>query len=243
MRTIKLTLEYDGSEFSGWQFQPDRRTVQGEVEKALGSLTREAIRVVGAGRTDAGVHALGQVASFRTDSSLTLSVFEKGLNGLLPRDVRVLRAEEMDGPFDARRDAVGRTYRYVLSRRGKAVGRQYTWCPGVRFSVERMEEAAGWLVGERVFASFSKDDGEGGDFLSRVFRVVWETTDEEVRFEIAAERFFHNMVRIIVGTLLEVGRGKMSPERFREIMDAGDRRLAGPTVPPQGLFLVRVDYG
>lgn len=242
LRTIRLTVEYDGTEFSGWQVQPDCRTVQGEIERALKTLTREEVRVVGSGRTDAGVHALGQVVSFQSRSVLPLSTLEKGLNGLLPSDVRIIRAETPEEPFDARRDAVSRTYRYVLTKRPKAVGRQYAWYPRMVFSVGTMEQAAECLLGEHDFTSFCKSNGESENFPSRVTRVSWNEREDEICFEITALRFFHNMVRIIVGTLLEVGRGRISIEEFRDILEAKDRKRAGPTVPPQGLFLVRVDF-
>ena len=242
IRFIKLTLEYDGSDFSGWQLQPDCRTVQREIENALKALIHEEVRVVGAGRTDAGVHALGQVVSFPTQNMLPLSAFEKGLNVLLPEDVRVIRTEEMDQPFDARRHAVRRTYRYVIAKHRRVVGRQYAWYPRMVVSLEPMKRAAEHLLGVHDFTSFCKSNGNTDNFLSRVTDVRWDETDEELRFEITAVRFLRHMVRIIVGTLLEVGCGKISPEEIREIIEARDRSRAGPTVPSRGLFLVRVDY-
>jgi len=239
---IKLTVEYDGTEFSGWQIQPNRRTVQGEIENSLKTLTQEKVRVVGSGRTDAGVHALGQVVSFRCRSGLPLPTFEKGLNGLLPEDIRIVRAEELGSSFNARRDAVSRTYRYLLSKRPRAVDRQYVWYPRMTFSVGPMEQASKYLLGAHDFAAFCKSNGEDKDFTSRVFSVDWNEDDDEICFEITAMRFFHNMVRVIVGTLLEVGRGRTTPEGFREILESRDRRQAGPTVPPHGLYLARVDF-
>lgn len=242
IRFIKLTLEYDGSDFSGWQLQPNCRTVQREIEIALKALIHEDVRVVGAGRTDAGVHALGQVVSFRTQNLLSLSAFERGLNVFLPEDVRVVRTEEMDRPFDARRHAVGRTYRYVISKQHRVVGRQYAWYPRMVVSLEPMRRAAEYLLGEHDFTSFCKSNSSSDNVVSRVSDVRWDETDEDLRFEITAVRFFRHMVRIIVGTLLEVGCGKISPEEIKEIIGARDRSRAGPTVPSRGLFLVRVDY-
>lgn len=242
MRTFKLTLEYDGTDFSGWQVQPNQRTIQGEIEKALRFLTQKDIRIIGSGRTDAGVHALGQVISFRSNSELQLSAFKNGLNAYLPVDVRVIRVEEAGDCFNARKDAVSRTYHYVLYKRKRAVMRRYGWYPGMDFSVDPMKQASEFLLGEHSFISFCKLNGQTGDLISRVLNLRWNLTEEEIIFEITANRFFHNMVRIIVGTLLDVGFRKISPEELSNIIEGRDRELAGPTVPPQGLFLVRVDY-
>ena len=242
LKTIKLVLEYDGTPFSGWQVQPEQRTVQEEVERALEKITKENIRIVGAGRTDAGVHALGQTASFKTEKDLPLSAYEKGLNSFLPREIRILSAEEMHSGFDARRDAVSRTYRYVISKVERAIGHQYAWFPNFDFNTRPMIQASKYLKGEHSFRSFCKGNEEGEDCISKVFRVQWEETNREIRFEITAIRFFHNMIRIVVGTLMEVGRGKMNPREFRTILRGQDRTQAGPTVPPHGLFLVSVVY-
>ena len=242
LRTIKIILEYDGSQFSGWQVQPNRRTVQDEVQQALKALINEEISVTGSGRTDAGVHALGQVASFRTKSELPISVFKSGLNKYLPVDVRIIEAEEASDRFDARRNAVKRTYRYHIAKRSRVLCRQYTWHPFFEFDVDTMKQASKCLVGLHDFSSFCKKNGEIDSYTSRVLNIEWKNTDDEIRFEIAATHFYHNMVRIIVGTLLEVGRGKMTPEEFQRILEAGDRSQAGPTVPPHGLVLVKVEY-
>ena len=242
MRMIKLTLEYDGSNFSGWQIQPNCRTVQGEIEKALRSLVDDDVSLIGSGRTDAGVHALGQVASFRTQSEIPLSAFMGGLNGFLPEDVKVIQADEAGELFHARRDAVRRTYRYAICRKFRVLGRQYGWYPRVRFAINPMKKAAACLMGEHDFTSFCKANGENKSFVSRVLNVKWDISEDEIRFEITATHFFHNMIRIIIGTLLEVGQDKMSIEKFRQILEARDRSQAGPTAPPHGLVLVKVDY-
>jgi len=242
MRTIKLTIEYDGTHFSGWQIQPNQRTVQGVIEKALAKLTKEKIKVVGAGRTDAGVHALGQVASFRCQKGLPMKAFINGINFFLPEDVKIIHAEEAHPSFNARRDAVQRTYRYVVSKRPRVVGRYYSWYSKMTFSLEPMKKASHYLVGGHDFTSFSKSDSETNDYSSHVLDIHWIESDEEVWFEITALRFFHNMVRIIMGSLLEVGYGRISPEQFHRILMARDRKVAGPTLPPQGLFLVSVGF-
>ncbi len=241
-RLFKLVIEYDGSNFAGWQVQPNQRTVQGEIEKALKILTQKEIRITGSGRTDAGVHALGQVASFQINSSLSLNQMKKGLNGLLPEDILIIDINELTEPFDARRNAVSRTYRYIIAKKSRAINRQYVWIPRIKFSVESMQEASQYLVGEHDFTSFCKTNGQTDDFISCVSDVNWKTVDDEIHFEITANRFFHHMVRIIVGTLVEVGRGKISPDMFQKILESKDRTCAGPTAPPQGLFLDHVEY-
>ena len=241
-RYFILVIEYDGSEFSGWQVQPGYRTVQGEIESALRNLMQEQIRINGAGRTDAGVHALGQVANFHSMSSLYPSQIQKGLNGIMPEDIRILDVKECDRTFNARSKATGRTYRYILSRRLHSIGRQYSWYPRTNFSVTLMETASKYLIGEQDFTSFCKGTGYNGSCISCVKEIKWEKEDENVLFNITAIRFFHNMIRVIIGTLIEVGRGKISPDEFLKILKAKDRRLAGPTAPPQGLFLVKVHF-
>jgi tRNA pseudouridine38-40 synthase len=241
-RCFKLVLEYDGSDFAGWQVQSNARTVQGELESALKILTREEIRVTGAGRTDAGVHALGQVASFFSACRFGPAELRRALNANLPRDLRVREASNPEAAFDARRYARKRTYRYVLSRSEPAVGRQYVYCPRRRFDVEPMIRASECLMGFHRWDAFCRRDPDEERYESEVHGIRWEEEGDRVVFEITAVRFFHNMVRILVGTLLEVGRGLRTAEQFREILEKRDRTLAGPTAPPRGLFLVRVDY-
>lgn len=241
-RTIKLILEYDGTDFAGWQVQPNQRTVQDEIEKALKQLTQEDIRITGSGRTDAGVHALGQVVSFQMRKSLSLNRLRNGLNGFLPEDIRIVDVSEIPESFSARRNATSRSYRYVLSRKRRAIKRKYVWYPQMKFSIEPMRQASACLIGEHDFTSFCKANGQTDRFVSCVSDVHWKHVDDEIHFEITAERFYHHMVRSIVGTLLEVGRGKISPEHFQDILEAKDRTRAGPTAPPHGLFLVQVTY-
>ena len=242
MRNLKLTIEYDGTDFCGWQYQPDDRTVQGEIEAALRQLTGTPHRLLGAGRTDAGVHATGQVASFKTETDWTPQAFHKGLNATLPRDVRILDVQEMDLAFNPRYDATRRVYRYRLARRPLAVGRRYAWAPRLPFDLEPMKVAARGLVGEHDFRAFAKTGDKYGRFDSVVYDVRWFEDDPLIVFEIEAIRYFHNMIRIIMGTLMEVGRGRMAPEDFKHILDTGDRGRAGETAPPHGLCLHRVIY-
>jgi len=242
VRNIKLTLEYDGTGFCGWQFQPDQRSVQGEVENALQQLTQSSIRTTAAGRTDAGVHALGQVINFHTSSTLAPDVFIRGGNALLPPDVRVLEADEVDAAFSARYSAVGRSYRYVISTRPRAVGRHYSWHLPLQLDGAAMQQAVANLRGEIDFESFCQAGSGLDHFRCTVFQAAWRQKDLDLIFEISANRFVHNMVRILVGTCIEIGRGALPVHAIGDILAARDRCAAGRTAPAQGLFLVQVEY-
>lgn len=242
MRNIKLILEYDGTDFCGWQVQPDKRTVQGVLQDATRDLFQEPLKIIAAGRTDAGVHALAQVANFETASDLALNSISRGLNTYLPPDVRVVRTEEVENGFNSRFDAVRRTYRYVISKRQRAVERQYAWFCKYKLDLARLNEASQFLSGSHVFEAFSKINEDENHYLCDVESASWEESDQDLVFVITANRFLHKMVRIIVGTLVDAGRGKLLPGDIRKILDSGDRKKAGFAAPPQGLFLVRVDY-
>ena len=245
MRNIRLTLSYDGTDFSGWQYQPDARTVQGAVEEALGVILAGPVRIGGAGRTDAGVHALGQTAGFRTDSRIPCPALCRGLNALLAPDVRVLCADEVPDSFDVRRSAILRVYRYLIytgSVMSPFMGR-YAWHIPAPLSAEAMNRAGSQLVGTHDFASFASSPDETTSTVRQIVSFhVDETGGGVITIEIAANAFLRHMVRSIVGTIVDVGRGKMSVERFGEIIRARDRARAGVTAPPQGLFLVEVRY-
>lgn len=237
-----MTLEYDGSDFCGWQLQPAQRSVQGELERALARLTGESIRVTAAGRTDAGVHALGQVVNFHTASTLPAATFVRGTNALLPADVRVRDAGEAAAGFSARYDACARAYRYRIALRPRAIGRQYAWYVPWRLDLAAMQEAAGCLVGEHDFVSFCQAGAGLDHYRCQVHEARWQEGGEELAFDICANRFVHNMVRIIVGTCIEAGRGALAPAALTAILAARDRRAAGRTAPAHGLYLLRVDY-
>lgn len=242
MRNVKLTLEYDGTDFCGWQWQPKGRTVQGTLLSSLKKLLQESPTVIASGRTDAGVHALGQVVNFKTENNLSLSSIRLGLNSFLPSDISILEAEEVDEEFDARRDAVKRKYQYVISRRRRAVGRQYSWHCKYELDLNEIKKATEYLIGEHAFTAFAKVNEEEPHYLCNVENALWKETENKIVFEICANRFLHNMVRIIVGTMVEVGRGKLAPVQIKNILQSRDRDRAGFTAPPQGLFLVKVYY-
>jgi len=242
MRNIKLVIEYDGTDFIGWQQQLEGRTIQGELIAALQNLLQESPVIYGAGRTDAGVHALEQVANFKTESALAGSSIKNGLNFYLPRDIHVIAAEDVDHDFHARFSAKSREYRYCIARRMKAIGRQYAWFCKYNLDLGKIKQASEYLVGEHMFSAFSKQNEEEKHYLSDVKQIEWRENGEEIIMQICANRFLHNMVRIIVGTMVQVGRGKLQPTDIRNILKSGKREDAGFTVPPYGLFLCKINY-
>lgn len=240
MRSWKLVVEYDGTDFAGWQVQPTERTVQGELKRALETVLRHPVRVTGAGRTDAGVHALGQVASL--ESSRDVAAAQGSLNGVLPRDLVVRRITPAPDGFHARYHAVRRHYRYRLHRGATAIHRRTSWSVTGRLDVEAMREAAAHCVGCRDFASLASGLEAEDTTDCHVEKVELREDGPFVNVEVAADRFLRKMVRTLVGTLLEVGWGKQPPEWIPGMLEARDRSLAGPVIPPRGLFLVAVDY-
>jgi len=241
-RMIKMIVEYDGTDFYGWQVQPDLRTVQGEIEKALSALTQQSIRITGSGRTDTGVHAFGQVFNFVYDGKLGIDRLKKGLNAILSKDIRIHHAEVVLENFDARRNAVSRMYRYVITKTERAIGRQYAWYPSFDYQFNKMRLASQYLLGEHEWSAFAKPRADSEPLTSTVFDVQWHDRDTDYYFEIIASRFFHSMIRLIIGTLMDVGRGVITPERFKSILDSGDLNQAGAKAPACGLYLIRVEY-
>lgn len=246
MRTLGFIFEYEGTNFSGWQIQPGERTVHGEIRLALQAMLRpdETPIVHCSGRTDAGVHARYQVAHFHTDSSLSLEKIRGGLTHFLPRDIALLGVSEMAETFHARHDSLAKTYHYrILNRRQRsALDRLRTWYFPLPLDVERMEEAAAHLVGRHDFLSFQGRRGEAKETVRTVFAVGFERMGDELIFRISGDGFLKQMVRNVVGTLVEVGQGRRKPEDMAEIIAACDRRVAGQTAPPEGLYLERVYY-
>jgi len=236
----KLVLEYDGTDFAGWQVQPRERTVQGELKRALEVVLREEVRVTGAGRTDAGVHALGQVASVTCAGDVPAAL--RSVNAVLPDDVVVREASAAAESFDARRSALRRHYRYVLHRGPTALERRFCLALDRFPDPARMNEGAAWLVGRRDFGSFASgvEPGEGTECV--VERAAVRKRGDFLDFEVTANRFLRKMVRTMMGTLLEVGWGQRPPAWIDDVVASRDRRAAGPVVPPTGLFLVAVDY-
>jgi len=242
MRTIKLILEYDGTDFVGWQHQENGRSIQETVETGLAQVLQTKIRVVGAGRTDSGVHARGQVASFKTESSVHCDALLRSLNGVLPNDVVILQAEDALEDFNARYGAKARHYRYVISTKPTALRRRFSWSLGYKLDVELMNGVARSITGELDFTSFCKADSEVEHHRCRIVEAYWMKKDSMLLFDITADRFLHGMVRALVGTMVEIGRGYRPVDQFVEILNGKDRRLAGMAAPPLGLFLMDVTY-
>jgi tRNA pseudouridine38-40 synthase len=245
MRNIKLTIEYDGKNYLGWQVQPKGATVQGLIEEQLKRLTGETVHLTGSGRTDAGVHAMGQVAHFKTQRPMDCSTIQRALNGLLPADIVILKVEEVDQDFHARRNCRSKVYEYrILNRSLRSVfHREHTWHIPQKLDFEEMKKATQALVGEHDFSSFRSVGSPTRTAVRKVIRAEWKRSREGLlTFEIEASGFLKQMVRAIVGTLVEVGRGKLGPEDVQRILEFKDRRKAGPTAPAQGLFLMKVKY-
>lgn len=244
MATFKLTIEYDGTAYAGWQRQPQQPTVQAAIEAAIERVARASIAVIGAGRTDAGVHALGQVASFRTDKGLEPEEWKRALNGLLPPDICVLAAERVADDFHARYSARGKLYEYrILNRRERsALERRRAWHVRKLLEIEPMREAAGLLAGRHDFSAFQSSPTDTENPICDLRRLEIRPEPPFIRTEVGADRFLRQMVRAIVGTLVEVGLGKRPPQSLKDILEARDRRAAGVTAPAHGLYLVRVEY-
>jgi len=243
---IRLTLEYDGTRYHGWQRQKNALSIQEVIEQALARITGEAVRLIGSGRTDAGVHALGQVANFVTQSSVPLRAFLYGLNSLLPMDIAVLRAEEVPLNFHARYGALSKTYEYRILTRlvPSPLNRLHAWWISHTLDVAAMQQAAQFLPGEHDFLAFRAAGSRPGQAVRQVREAVWHCLPGDwLNFTITANGFLRGMVRSLVGTMVEIGKGKYPPDYLGEVLEQRDRRLAGPTAPPQGLFLVRVEYG
>ncbi len=249
MRTLKLTLAYDGTAYAGWQSQSNQRTLQDTFEAALAQVTGEAVRVVASGRTDAGVHALGQVVSFSTASALAPDAVQKALNAVLPEDMAVLAVAEAPKGFHAIHDAVRKRYRYVVHDGPvrEVFRRRFAWHVRRRLDAEAMHRAAQALAGTHDFRSFESAWPQRNSSVRTIFEIgvvrgVGGTEEDFVVLEVEADGFLYNMVRAIVGTLVEVGRGVRSETWPCEVLAALDRSAAGMTAPPEGLCLVRVDY-
>ncbi len=246
MRRVRLCLEYDGTNFAGFQKQTGtgQRTVQGVLEEALARLTGEGIKVVGAGRTDKGVHALGQVVHFDTCSTIPVERFPAALNGILPPDLVVLSAAQADPSFHARYGAVGKRYSYLIlnSRRPTALWRSCCYQYPYSLDLAAMRQAVRFFHGEHDFRGFSATGSSAQSTVRRIFSFDIAEQGDWICFSVTADGFLYKMVRLMVGTLLEVGRGKMRPQQVKEILDRGERGKGGPALPPQGLYLVRVYY-
>lgn len=242
---VRLVVEYDGTDFCGWQIQPNGRTVQEELEKALKSLTGENVGVVGSGRTDSGVHALGQVAHFDvTSDAIPPERYATALNGLLPPDVKAISSEAVDCGFHARFSAKRKTYEYHLyeSEFTRPLKDRYAARVIGKLDDRAMNSACGYLVGRHDFKCFLASNSQVKDTVREIYLAEVTRRDGEVVFSVCGNGFLYNMVRIIVGTLIKIGCGELAPESMRDVVESGDRKLSGKTMPPNGLILKSVEY-
>jgi len=251
MRNLKIVLAYDGSDFSGWQVQPDAATIQGTLASAIGRVTDEKVLPQGSGRTDAGVHALAQVATFATESSIPAQNLVKALNDVLPSSVRVLEAAEAPLDFHARKSAKAKTYRYRIYREPVCPPflARYVWHYPFPLNEDAMRQAAQFVVGEHDFTSFAAVDSERGredetishvhSNVRQVFASTWDRAAEELVYTVRGSGFLHHMVRNLVGTFVLVGKGTLKSDDITSILAARNRSAAGATAPASGLYLAR----
>lgn len=245
MRNFRIVLEYDGTHYCGWQRQKNGVSIQQILEERIGLITGEKVTVVGSGRTDAGVHALNQVASFRSNTRLPAEILYRGVNGLLPQDIVVKELEEVDAHFHAQHDARGKIYVYRIcnKRLRPALGRNYFWFIHHPLDLSLMEQAARHLIGRHDFSSFCATGSHVVDRTRTVTRIeIGQGDDGLLEITLEAQGFLRYMVRNIVGTLVEIGLGKRKPSEMKEIIKSCDRNIAGVTAPARGLYLKEVKY-
>lgn len=250
MRNVKVVLAYDGTEFFGWQVQPTCVTVQGTLASVLGRITGEKVMPQGSGRSDAGVHALAQVATFTTESPMPVANFVKALNDILPSSIRVLEASEAPPEFHARTSARAKTYRYRMYRNAICPPflARYVWDYPYPLDEAAMQKAAAVVVGEHDFTSFAAVDPEPDrdeektSNVRRIFDSSWQRTGDELVYTVRGSGFLHHMVRNLVGTFVLVGKRTLAPHDITRILEARNRSAAGATVPAGGLYLVQVEY-
>lgn len=250
MRNLKVTLSYDGAEFSGWQVQPNAITVQGTMASAIGRITGEKVLPQGSGRTDAGVHALAQVMTFVTESSVPTGNFLKAMNDILPASVRVLEVMDAPAEFHARHSARAKTYRYRIYRDAICPPflARYVWHYPYPLAEEEMARAAALLLGEHDFTSFAAVDPERGrehaevTNVRTIFASSWQRAGDELTYSVRGSGFLHHMVRNLVGTFILVGKGTLQVADVTRILEAKNRSAAGATAPASGLYLVGVEY-
>lgn len=244
MKRIKLTVSYDGTNYCGWQVQPNGITVEEVLNKVLRKLMGEEITIIGASRTDSGVHALGNVAVFDTETTIPPERIAYALNQRLPEDIVIIKSEEVPGDFHPRYCKTRKTYEYHIINTQMPIPtkRLTNYFVSYNLNLEKMQQAAGYLVGTHDFSSFCNIKTGVEDTVRTVYSLDILKAGEEITIRICGNGFLYNMVRIIVGTLVRVGRGFYEPEKVNEILEARDRKTAGVTAPPQGLMLIEIEY-
>lgn len=244
MRNIKLTIEYDGKCYNGWQKQPNKLNIQGEIERAIYNITKEEVDLIGSGRTDAGVHALGQVANFKTNSQISIEKIPLAINSQLKNSIVIKEAEEVNERFHSRYNAKHKTYRYIInnSKCGTAIYRNLEYSYPFKLDVEKMKQASKYFEGEHDFKAFKSSGTSSKNSVRTIYKAIVKQEGEKIIIELTGNGFLYNMVRIISGTLLDVGLGKIRAEEIPEIIESKDRQRAGKTLPAHGLYLVEVKY-
>lgn len=244
MRNIRLTIEYDGKDFNGWQKQPNKLNIQGEIERAIEEITGEKVDLIASGRTDAGVHALAQMANFKTNSNLPVEKYPIALNTKLKKSIRIQKAEEVEEDFHSRYHCKQKTYRYVInnSEQGSSIYRNLEYFVPNKLNVEKMQKAVKYFEGEHDFKAFKASGTSSKSSVRTIYKGKVEKQGDRIIIELTGNGFLYNMVRIIAGTLVDVGLEKIKPSEIPEIIEKGERIRAGKTLPPQGLYLVKVEY-
>lgn len=245
MRNIKLTIEYDGKDFNGWQKQPSKLNVQGTIEKAIYQITKEEVVLNASGRTDAGVHAIGQVANFKTNTNIPIDKIAIAINTNLKKSIRIKSAEEVEERFHSRLNCKRKTYRYIIdnSEYGSAIYRNLETHLSQKLNIEEMKKAIKYFEGEHDFKAFKASGTSSKSSVRTIYKAeLIEMPESKIYIELTGNGFLYNMVRIIVGTLVEVGIGKIKAEEVEGIIKSKKRENAGKTMPPQGLYLLKVEY-
>ena len=245
MRNIKLVLEYDGRGFNGWQKQPNKLNIQGEIENAIFQITGEKVDLIASGRTDAGVHSLGQTANFKTNSNIPIEKMAIAINSKLKRSIRIQNAEEVEERFHSRYSVKSKRYRYTInnSEFGSAIYRDMEYHFPIKLDIDKMKKAAKYFEGEHDFKAFKASGTSSKSSVRKIYKAeVIKAENNRIYIELTGNGFLYNMVRIIAGTLVYVGTGKILPEEIPEIIEAGERIRAGKTLPPNGLCLMEVIY-
>ena len=244
MRNIKLTIEYDGKEFNGWQKQPTKLNIQGTIERAIEIVTGSKCDLIGSGRTDAGVHALGQVANFKTESNIPIEKMAIAINSQLKKAIVIKQAEEVEEDFHSRYTCKRKTYRYIInnSRQGTAIYRNLEYHVSTPLNIKKMQEAVKYFEGTHDFKGFKASGTSSKSSVRTIYQAAVIKQGDCIYIELTGNGFLYNMVRIIAGTLVEVGLEKINPQEIFSIIEAKDRALAGKTLPPHGLYLVKVEY-